>query len=184
MARTKTKARSASSSVKTAERSELATADFAEAEDFPEAQTVAELKKAAATSGKTSATKKTTKQKAKEPDAWSVAERLRFKWGMGGVKTLSFLIRLVLFAVLVIVVWTLALTIASGVVPTVAQLVSDGTGVTFESRLDQIVMGLLLPTLFLNGLLFVLVCVSVKKLWNLHIRLGNKARNVLLGASA
>lgn len=183
MARTKTKTRSASSPAKTtAPNADPAVAEFAEAEDFPEAETIADLKKASATAGSGAAGKK-KKSNQKKKDDWSVAERLRFKWGTGGVKTLSFLIRIVLFVMLVIVVWTAVLSIASALVPTVGQLVSDGTGVTFESRLDHIIMGLLMPTLFLNGLLFVLVCVLVKKLWIFHVRLGTKARNVLLGTS-
>lgn len=189
MTRTKTRTKSHATSIQTKKatpNADRAASSFAEHEDIPEAQTISELKLDSDVSGADSPAKKTARQKKKDAKAveWSIAERLRFKWGVAPVKVLSFLIRAVLFVILVLVVWTVTLTIASGLVPGIAQLVSDGTGVTFESRLDEIITGLLLPTLFLNGLLFVLVCMAVKKLWVLHVRLGTKARNVLLGDTA
>lgn len=174
MARTKKK-----SGGNPAKKAAAADDQFADSEDFPEANTIADLKEAKASGAP--AKPKPTKKQPTLKDEWDFAAKLRFRWGTKGAKTLAFIVRAVLFVVTFFVIWLVALGIASSMVPNIVSMVSESSGLTLEDRLDLVLVGWVLPAMFLLGLLFVATCALFWWIWRVHLRLGNRFKAYVLG---
>lgn len=155
-----------------------AQAEFADPEDAPAAETIADLKEAAVSKSQTKGASAVKNRVSRE---WTTGEKIRFKWGIAGAKSVVLLARIMLAAVALVMIWMVVIAIASSVVPMTVQVMSTGTGVSFESPLADVVIWLILPALFLNGLLLVLTCVVVKKIWQFQASTGDRIRDALVG---
>lgn len=166
-------------------------AEFASAEEVPEAQTISELKQAkreGAGAAKPSAPESAKKTKKRAGQTKSshrdtslpFGQRVRLRLGERTTGAVVLLIRSVLFVLLALVTWLLSLGVAASVVPDVVGMVATASGAESGSLTEEgalIYVGL--PSLFLIGLLFVLVCVVIRALWRIHLRIGDKAARAL-----
>lgn len=95
----------------------------------------------------------------------SLGDRIFLKFGRTGTAvihriTAAALLALVLFADYLIVLFT-----AVNVVPNIAVLVQQGTGVTLDARIDAVVAGWLLPVLFIVAAALVAEVFLLRRLW-------------------
>jgi hypothetical protein len=76
------------------------------------------------------------------------------------------LLALVLFADYLIVLFT-----AVNVLPNIAALIQQGTGVTLNARIDAVIAGWLIPVLFIVAAVFVAEIFLMRQLWRSTIKL-------------
>ncbi|MDE3723958.1 hypothetical protein PWG71_21420 [Nocardiopsis sp. N85] len=122
---------------------------------------------------------------AKEADTGGTAvplgARIRARVGESGARSVLVAVRAGLMIGSGLAGYVLAMFVAVTVVPNLFVVVSTGTGVGPTSPLELQLVHWLAPSLFLIGLVFVLVLVAVRSLWLAQRRLGEKARRALLG---
>ncbi|MBB6121579.1 hypothetical protein [Nocardiopsis algeriensis] len=114
----------------------------------------------------------------------SLGTRIRARVGDSGARSVLVAVRAGLAIASGLAGYVLAMFAAVTVVPNLFVVVSTGTGVGPTSPLELQLMHWLAPSLFLIGLVFVLVLVAVRSLWSAQRRLGDKARSALLGDEA
>lgn len=95
----------------------------------------------------------------------SLGDKIFLKFGRIGTRLIhrilaAALLLLVLFADYLIVLFT-----AMNLVPNIAVLVQQATGVTLDARLDAVVAGWLLPVLFLVAAVLVAEMFMLRRLW-------------------
>lgn len=175
----------------TSEARTKAAEPFADSDETPEAETIADLKK---DSDGVAKVKKATKSSgAKRPKKGSPSHRdrnLLFPERMalrerGGLllKLMNLAFRLGLFLVTAFVIVTAAMVTAATAVPSVVVLVGEQTGGLdggFPLEIALVAWGL--PSLFVIGLLFVVFCAAGRWVWRKHLRIGDKMRDYLLQA--
>jgi uncharacterized membrane protein len=110
--------------------------------------------------------------------------RIRARVGESGARSVLAAVRAGLVVASGLVSYVLAMFVAVTVVPNLFVVVSTGTGVGPSSPLELQLVHWLAPSLFLIGLVFVLVLVVVRSLWLAQRRLGERARRALLGDEA
>jgi hypothetical protein len=110
--------------------------------------------------------------------------RIRARMGESGARTVLTAVRTGLMAASSLASYVVAMFAAVTVVPNLFAMVSAGTGVGPGSPLEMQLAHWLAPSLFLIGLVFVLVVVVVRSLWLAQRRLGERARRALLGDGA
>ncbi|MFD6952060.1 hypothetical protein A6A08_02530 [Nocardiopsis sp. TSRI0078] len=125
---------------------------------------------------------------AKQADADRAATplgaRLRARLGESGARSLLALVRAGLVVGSGLVGYVLAMFAAVTVVPNLFVMVAAGTGVGPTSSLEMQLAHWLAPSVFLIGLVFVLVLVAMRALWRAQLRLAERARRALLGEQA
>ncbi|WP_049576767.1 hypothetical protein [Nocardiopsis sp. SBT366] len=114
----------------------------------------------------------------------SIRARTRARLGEKGMQSLVVAARAGLIFSTCFAVYVLAMFIAVTVVPNVFLMVATGTGIGPAAPLEMQLAHWLAPSLFLIGLIFVLVLVVARWLWRAQRRLGEKARRALLGEEA
>jgi hypothetical protein len=134
-----------------------------------EAKQAAEAKRAEADTGGT---------------ASPLGTRIRARVGESGARSVLAAVRAGLMVASALASYVLAMFVAVTVVPNLFVVVSTGTGVGPSSPLELQLVHWLAPSLFLIGLVFVLVLVVVRSLWLAQRRLGERARRALLGDEA
>ncbi|KOX14016.1 hypothetical protein [Nocardiopsis sp. NRRL B-16309] len=122
---------------------------------------------------------------AKQADADRAATpsdaRLRARLGESGSRSLLALVRGGLVAGSALASYVLAMFAAVTVVPNLFVMVAAGTGVGPTSPLEMQLAHWLAPSVFLIGLVFVLVLIGMRALWRAQLRLAERARHALLG---
>ncbi|WP_431872675.1 hypothetical protein [Nocardiopsis eucommiae] len=113
-----------------------------------------------------------------------LAARIRTRLGHSGTRALLVVVRSGLRFGAVAATYVLGMFAAVTVVPNVFLMVSGGSGVGPASPLEMQVTYWLVPSLFLIGLIFVLVLVVARWLWRAQGGLATKARRSLLGEEA
>ncbi|WP_444961784.1 hypothetical protein [Nocardiopsis sp. M1B1] len=125
---------------------------------------------------------------AKQADTGTAAAplgtRIRARVGEPGARSVLAAVRAGLVVASGLASYVLAMFAAVTVVPNTFVVVSTGTGVGPSSPLELQLVHWLAPSLFLIGLVFVLVLVVVRSLWLAQRRLGERARRALLGDGA
>ncbi|OLT27041.1 hypothetical protein BJF83_19510 [Nocardiopsis sp. CNR-923] len=125
---------------------------------------------------------------AKQADADRAATplgvRLRARLGESGTRSVLALVRVGLVLGSGLVCYVLAMFAAVTVVPNLFVMVAAGTGVGPTSSLEMQLAHWLAPSVFLIGLVFVLVLVVMRALWRAQLRLAERARRALLGEQA
>lgn len=116
--------------------------------------------------------------------ATPLGARIRARAGESGARSVLRVVRAGLMIASGLASYVLAMFVAVTVVPNLFVVVSTGTGIGPSSPLELQLVHWLAPSLFLIGLVFVLVLVVVRSLWLAQRRLGEKARRALLGDEA
>lgn len=107
--------------------------------------------------------------------------RIRARLGEKGTGSLLLVIRAGLIFASCSFGYVVAMFAAVTLVPNTFLMVAAGTGVGPASPLETQLMHWLTPSLFLIGLIFVLVLVVVRWSWRVQSRLGEKVRHALSG---
>ncbi|NYH53019.1 hypothetical protein HNR06_002608 [Nocardiopsis arvandica] len=125
---------------------------------------------------------------AKQADADRAATplgaRLRARLGESGARSLVAFVRAGLVIGSGLAGYVLAMFAAVTVVPNLFVMVAAGTGVGPTSSLEMQLAHWLAPSVFLIGLVFVLVLVAMRALWRAQLRLAERTRRALLGGQA
>jgi hypothetical protein len=100
----------------------------------------------------------------------TVGDRIYGKLGALGTGVLYRVVATVLLALVIFLDYVLVLFTAVNMLPNVAVLVQQGTGVSLDSRIDAVVAGWLLPVLFIAAALLVAEIVLMRGLWRLVAR--------------
>lgn len=116
--------------------------------------------------------------------AVSWGTRIRARLGPSGARSVLMAVRAGLMFVSASAGYVVAMFAAVTVVPNVFLMVAAGTGIGPASPLEMQLAHWLTPSLFLIGLIFVLVLMVVRWLWRVQRRLAAKARHSLLGQKA
>ncbi|WP_017605621.1 hypothetical protein [Nocardiopsis alkaliphila] len=111
----------------------------------------------------------------------ALGARIRARLGPGGARSLMLATRIGSMVVSGLAGYVVAMFAAVTVVPNVFLMVATGTGIGPASPLETQLAHWLAPSLFLIGLIFVLVLVVVRWLWRAQRRLSEKVRRALLG---
>lgn len=110
--------------------------------------------------------------------------RIRSRLGRSGTRVLLTVVLSGLRFGAGAIIYVLGMFAAVTVVPNVFLMVSGGSGVGPSSPLEVQLTYWLVPSLFLIGLIFVLVLVAARWLWRAQRRMAAKARRSLLGEEA
>jgi small neutral amino acid transporter SnatA (MarC family) len=103
--------------------------------------------------------------------AFTFGDRVFLKFGPQGTRAIYLFMAFLLLALVFFVDYLLVLFTAVNVVPNIAVLIQQGTGVTPEMRIDAVIAGWLLPVLF------IVAAVLVGEIFMMR-RLGRFARGV------
>lgn len=170
---------------------------FHQAEDVPQAETIADLKKTgseAPDSGEKTLRPKTGKKalgtgvsggktKSARDSSLSLGERIQLRWGNPGAKTVLFFIRAALLVLFVVVASSAAATVAGRFIPELTALLYGMVGVSDEWNVVMVAVMWGAPVLFVTAVLFGLYWVVMRALWRFTRRTGDSARSSLLGTS-
>ncbi|MFE9245250.1 hypothetical protein [Nocardiopsis sp. NPDC006938] len=110
-----------------------------------------------------------------------LSHRIRARLSESGARSLLLGVRAGLVFGVAVLIYVLAMFVAVTVVPSVFLVVSSGTNVGPNSPFELQMAYWLSPSLFLIGLIFVLVLVAVRWLWRAQRRVAERARRALLG---
>ncbi|MEU3016595.1 hypothetical protein ABZ635_04260 [Nocardiopsis sp. NPDC007018] len=122
-----------------------------------------------------------SQQERKDAVKLPLGARVRARFGESGTRSLLWGIRAALVFGVALLSYVGAMFVAVTVVPNVFLVVSSGTGVGPASPFEMQMAYWLSPSLFLIGLIFVLVLVAVRWLWRAQRRVAERARRALLG---
>lgn len=95
----------------------------------------------------------------------TLGDRLFLKLGRFGTKAVHRLIAAAMVVMVLLADYVLVLFTAVNVVPNIAVLIQQGTGVTMEMRPDAVVAGWLIPVLFIVAAVFVAEIFAMRRLW-------------------
>lgn len=110
--------------------------------------------------------------------------RIRARMGQSGAGSLLLAVRVGLMSGVALLSYLGAMFVAVTVVPNIFLIVSNGTNVGPSSPFELQLAYWLSPSLFLIGLVFVLVLVAVRWLWRAQRNLGERARRALSGEAS
>lgn len=158
-------------------------ADFVDAGQRPEAETISELK----ASNPPKKTKGSQKQKTASKPTYRdkslpLGDRLYLRFGRRGCINIVLLLRAVMFFAFLLIAITASFTMAIYAVPESMMIITDATGVGPGDSFPLMMMGVLLPGLFMVGMLVALTFSMIVVLWKAMVRLGDRAREAMLGA--
>lgn len=109
----------------------------------------------------------------------SLGDRLFLRFGRIGAATVHRVALLAMLALVVVLSYLMVLFSAVSIVPNLAVLVQQGTGITLEMRLDAVVAGWLLPVLFLVAALLVAEVFVVRAMWRTARGAGRRLKKAL-----
>lgn len=95
----------------------------------------------------------------------SLGDRVYLKFGRFGTKVIHRLASVALLALVLFVDYLLVLFTAVNVLPNIAVLIQQGTGVTLDARIDAVIAGWLIPVLFIVAAVLVGEIVVMRRLW-------------------
>lgn len=97
----------------------------------------------------------------------TLGDRIFLKLGPQGARAIKLSTALVLFALVMLLDYLIVLFTAVNVLPNIAALIQQGTGVTLEARLDMVIAGWLIPVLFIVAAVLVAEIFLMRRLWRL-----------------
>lgn len=97
--------------------------------------------------------------------ALTPADRVFLKFGRPGAKLVHQLIAVLLGTAVLFFDYLLVMYTAVSVLPNIAALLQQGTGVTLEMRPDTVIAGWLVPLLFLTAVVLVAEVFLMRRLW-------------------
>ncbi|MFJ2662596.1 hypothetical protein [Arthrobacter koreensis] len=100
---------------------------------------------------------------ASEP--FTVGDRIYLKLGRFGTRMIHRAATVALLALVILADYLLVLFTAVNVLPNIAALVQQGTGVTMDMRIDAAIAGWLLPVLFIAAAVLVGEVFLMRRLW-------------------
>lgn len=168
-----------------------ATAEFVDADQRPEAETISELKasnpskkkpqSSAQKKGEGSQEQKSAPRPTHQDKSLPVGDRLYLRFGRRGCVNIVLLLRAAMFFVFLLVSMAASFTMAIYAVPESMVIITDATGVGPGDAFPIMMMGVLLPGLFMVGMLVALTFSMIVVLWKASVRIGDKARDAMLG---
>lgn len=96
---------------------------------------------------------------------FTFGDRLYLKFGRFGTRVIHRAVAAVLLALVLFLDYLIVLFTAVNVVPNIAALVQQGTGVTMDLRLDAVIAGWLLPTVFIIAAVLIGEIFLMRRLW-------------------
>lgn len=96
---------------------------------------------------------------------FTFGDRLYLKFGRFGTRVIHRMTAVVLLALVLFIDYLIVLFTAVNVVPNIAVLVQQGTGVTMDLRLDAVIAGWLLPTVFIIAAVLIGEIFLLRGLW-------------------
>lgn len=99
-----------------------------------------------------------------------LVESLRSRLGPTGIKAFSKAVRTAMIVGNVFVSYVVAVFLASEVVPRIAALVQNTSGVSLDQSVDLVVAHWLLPVVFLSAAMFAVMFVALRSLWRFQRR--------------
>jgi hypothetical protein len=98
-------------------------------------------------------------------DSFTLADRVYLKFGRFGTTVIHRLVSVALVALVLVADYLLVLFTAVNVLPNIAVLIQQGTGVTLNARLDMVIAGWLIPVLFIVAAVLVAEIFLMRRLW-------------------
>jgi hypothetical protein len=95
----------------------------------------------------------------------TLGDRVYLKFGWPMVKSLHVAATALVFGLVLFVDYLLVLFTAVNVLPNIAALIQQGTGVTVEMRIDTVIAGWLIPVLFIVAAVLVGEIFLMRRLW-------------------
>ncbi|MGY4541214.1 hypothetical protein ACVWY0_001123 [Arthrobacter sp. UYNi723] len=95
----------------------------------------------------------------------TLGDRVYLKFGRFGTKVIHRLASVAVLALVLFVDYLLVLFTAVNVLPNIAVLIQQGTGVTLDARIDAVIAGWLIPVLFIVAAVLVGEIVVMRRLW-------------------
>lgn len=95
----------------------------------------------------------------------SFGDKVFLKFGRTGTRVIHRVTAAVLLALVVFADYLIVLFTAMNLVPNIAVLVQQATGVTLEARPDAVIAGWLLPVLFIVAMVLVAEVFLLRRLW-------------------
>ncbi|KIA73394.1 hypothetical protein ANMWB30_23210 [Arthrobacter sp. MWB30] len=99
-----------------------------------------------------------------------LGERVFLRFGRVGSGVLYRLLAVVLAIVVMLLDYLLVMFTAVSVVPNIAVLIQQGTGVTIDARIDAVIAGWLLPVVFIIAAVLIGEVFLMRKLWRIRGR--------------
>lgn len=109
-----------------------------------------------------------------ETSGFTLGDRIYLKFGMFGARTLHRIVTVALLALVLFADYLIVLFTAVNVIPNIAALVQQGTGVTLEARLDTVLAGWLIPVLFIVAMVLVAEIFLLRQLWRSAMKLSRR----------
>lgn len=95
----------------------------------------------------------------------TLGDRIFLKVGHAGAQVVHLFATLLLFALVLFADYLIVLFTAVNVLPNIAVLIQQGTGVTLDARLDAVIAGWLIPVLFIVAAVLVGEIFLMRRLW-------------------
>lgn len=96
---------------------------------------------------------------------FTLGDRMYLRFGYPAVRGLHLLATVLVFGVVLFLDYLLVLFTAVNVLPNIAVLVQNGTGVSVDMRLDAVIAGWLIPVLFIVAAVLVGEIFLMRRLW-------------------
>lgn len=111
---------------------------------------------------------------------FTLGDRIYLRFGRFGARTIHRIVTVVLLALVLFADYLIVLFTAVNVIPNIAALVQQGTGVTLEARLDAVLAGWLIPVLFIVAMVLVAEVFLLRQLWRSAMKLTRRIGHSLL----
>jgi hypothetical protein len=98
-------------------------------------------------------------------EIFTFGDRVFLKFGPQGTRAIYLFVAFLLLVLVLFVDYLLVLFTAVNVVPNIAVLVQQGTGITPDMRIDAVIAGWLLPVLFIVAAVLVGEVFMMRRLW-------------------
>lgn len=95
----------------------------------------------------------------------TLGDRVYLKFGRFGTKVIHRLASVAMLALVLFLDYLIVLFTAVNVLPNIAVLIQQGTGVTLDARIDAVIAGWLIPVLFIVAAVLVGEIVVMRRLW-------------------
>lgn len=106
-----------------------------------------------------------TVPRASSSPSFTLGDRVFLKFGQLGTRALHLFAAGVLRVLVLFVDYLIVLFTAVNVLPNIAVLIQQGTGVTLDARIDAVIAGWLLPVLFIAAAVLVGEIFVMRSLW-------------------
>lgn len=95
----------------------------------------------------------------------SWVDKIRLKLGYFGAKAALRIVSVILLLIMALFIYLLVIFTAVSIIPNIAAFIQQGTGIGIDLRLDVVIAGWLLPTVFVVGMVMVAEVAAFRALW-------------------